>query len=103
MKIVRGQGFCKLLAGASNIPDHEDLDNTAQVNEISMIDSESQYADLIFYLKNGYAPSEYSYKNKSALRLKAKHYEIIENVLFGRNYDSVLIRCLENYEAQMVL
>jgi hypothetical protein len=70
--LLEGQGFCRLLAGASNIPEHEDSDNTLQVNEISIINSESQYADLIFYLKNGYAPPNFSYKNKRALRLKAK-------------------------------
>ena len=73
------------------------------MNEISIINSESQYADLIFYLKNGYAPPDFSYKNKRALRLKAKHFEIIDNVLFRRNYDSILLRCLEKNEAQTVL
>ena len=103
MNIVRGQGFCRLLTRASNIPDHEDSNNTPQVNEISIINSESQYADLIFYLNNGYAPLEFSYKNKSSLRLKDKHFEIIDNVLFKRNYDSILLRCLEKIAAQMVL
>jgi len=56
LKIVRGEGFCRLLAGASNILDHEDSNNTAQVNEISITNFESQYADLIFHLKNGYSP-----------------------------------------------
>ena len=40
-KIVRGQGFFKLLAGASNIPENQDQDNVVQVNQISIIDSES--------------------------------------------------------------
>ena len=40
-KIVRGQGFCRLLARASNIPEHEDSDNTFQVNQISIINSKS--------------------------------------------------------------
>lgn len=102
-KIVRGQGFCRLLTGASNIPDHEDSDSTAQVNELSIIESESQYVVLIFYLKNGYAPHEFKYKNKRAFRLKPKHYEIIDNVLFRKNYDFVLLRCLEKAEAQTVL
>jgi len=62
VKIVRGQGFCRLLDGASNIPENEDSDKTLQVNEISIINSESQYVDLIFYLKNGYALSNFSYK-----------------------------------------
>ena len=101
--IVRGQGFCILLAGASNIPEHQDQDNTIQVNQISVINSESQYVDLIFYLKNGYAPSNLSYKNKRALRLKSKHFEIIDDVLLRRNYDSILLRCLEKTEAHKVL
>eukprot|EP00253_Pinus_taeda_P012820 PITA_12820 len=102
-KIVRGQGFCRILAGASNIPESSDTGPTEEINQISVTDSESQYADLIFYLKNGYAPPNLSYKNKRAIRLKAKNFTIIDNVLFKKNYDSVLLRCLEKAEAQKVL
>eukprot|EP00253_Pinus_taeda_P012640 PITA_12640 len=102
-KIVRGQGFCRLLAGASNILESSDTDQSETINQISIIDSESQYADLIFYLKNGYAPPNLSYKNKRAIRLKAKNFTIIDDVLFRQNYDSVLLRCLEKQEAQRVL
>lgn len=38
-----------------------------------------------------------------ALRLKENKYEIIDDVLFRRNYDFVLLRCLEKFEAQKVL
>eukprot|EP00253_Pinus_taeda_P002734 PITA_02734 len=41
-KIVRGQGFCRLLAGASNIPESSDTDQFEAINQISIIDSESQ-------------------------------------------------------------
>eukprot|EP00253_Pinus_taeda_P021305 PITA_21305 len=102
-KIVRGQGFFRLLEGASNISEHEDSDNALQINEISIMNYESQYADLVFYLKNGYSPPNLSYKNKLALRLKTKHFEIIDDVLFRRNYDLVLLICLEKTEAQKVL
>lgn len=34
---------------------------------------------------------------------KTNHYEIIDDVLFIRNYDYVMLRCLEKSEAQMVL
>ena len=54
-------------------------------------------------MKNGYGPSNVSYKNKRALRLKAIKYEIIDNVLFKKNYDSILLRCLEKTEAKKVL
>lgn len=102
-KIVRGQGFCKILVGASNIPESGDTSQTEEINQISATDSQSQYADLIFYLKNGYAPPHLSYKNKRDLRLKAKNFTIIDDVLFKQNYDSILLRCLEKPEAQKVL
>eukprot|EP00253_Pinus_taeda_P002829 PITA_02829 len=102
-KIVRGQGFCRLLAGASNIPESSDTDQPETINQASVIDSESQYVDLIFYLKNGYTPPNLSYKNKRAIRLKAKIFTIIDDVLFRQNYDSILLRCLEKQEAQRVL
>eukprot|EP00253_Pinus_taeda_P014621 PITA_14621 len=102
-KIVKGQGFCKLLAGASNIQEHEGTKNIEEIKEISIINPESQYAYLIFSLKNGYAPSNLSYKNKRAIRLKAKNFMMVDDVLFRRNYDSILLRCLEKLEAQKVL
>eukprot|EP00253_Pinus_taeda_P022331 PITA_22331 len=101
--IVRGQGFCRLLAGASNIQESGDTEHIEEIHQISITNSESQYADLIFYLKNGYAPPNLSYKNKRAIRLEAKNFIIIDDVLFRKNYDSILLRCLEKLEAQKVL
>ena len=40
---------------------------------------------------------------KRPLRLKAKQYELINDVPFRRNFDSVLLRCLEKFEAERVL
>ena len=94
-KIVKGQGFYRLLTGASNLPADEDSSNIVYISKVSLNDSESQYVVLIFYLKNGYAPPELNHKRKRVVRLKANQYEIIGDVLFRRNYDSVLLRFLE--------
>eukprot|EP00253_Pinus_taeda_P011751 PITA_11751 len=102
-KIVRGQGFCRLLEGASNILESGDTDHIEEINQISITNSKSQYADLIFYLKNGHETPNISYKKKQAIRLKGKNFIIIDDVLFRQNYDSVLLRCLEKPEAQKVL
>jgi len=102
-KIVRGQYFCRLLTGASNILANEDSGNIVQTSEVCLIDTESQYDDLIFYLNNGYAPPELNYKSKRALRMKANQYELIDDVLFQKKYDSILLRFLEKFEAQRVL
>ena len=83
-KIVRGQGFCRLLAGAQNIPENQGPNQDIQVSQISVTNSGSQYVDLIYYLKNGYAPSNLSYKSKRTLSLKAIKYEIIDNALFRK-------------------
>jgi len=101
--IVKGQGFCRLLAGASNIHEPESTEETEEINQISTTDPQSQYADLIFYLKNGYTPSNLSYKNKHAIILKEKNFTIIDDVLFRQNYDSILLICLEKPEAQNFL
>jgi len=87
--IVKGQGFCKMLAGASLI--YEIPSSEVQMCEVSLNDIESLYVDIIFYLKNGYAPSNLDYTKKRALRLKAKQYQLIDNVIFRMNYDYVLL------------
>ena len=79
-KIVRGQGFYIMLTGASHLSSEADSGNDVQVWEVSLNDAQSQYVDLKFYLKNGYAPLQLSYKTKFALRLKDKQYEMINDV-----------------------
>ena len=71
--------------------------------EVSLNDVESLYVDIIYYLKNGYTPSNLDHTKKRALRLKAKQYQLVNDVLFRINYDSVLLRCLEKSEAKKVL
>ena len=93
--IVRGQGFCNMLAGASQISEIPSVE--VQVCKVSLNDEQSLYADIIYYLKNGYVPSYLDYTKKRALRLKAKQYHLINDILFRMNYDSVLLRCLEKY------
>eukprot|EP00253_Pinus_taeda_P006566 PITA_06566 len=99
--IVRGQGFCKMLAGASQISEIPSVE--VQVCEVSLKDEQSLYADIIYYLKNGYAHSYLDCTKKRALRLKSKQYQLINDILFRMNYDSVLLRCLEKFEADKVL
>ena len=73
------------------------------MNEVSLNDVESLYSDIIFYLKNGYAPPNLNYTKKRALRLKAKQYQLVNDVIFRMNYDSILLRCLEKSKAEKVL
>ena len=71
-KIVKGQGFCRMLAGASNLSALQHSGEDVQVYEVKLNDTESIYDDIIFYLRNGYAPTQLNYTKKRALRLKAR-------------------------------
>eukprot|EP00253_Pinus_taeda_P019223 PITA_19223 len=90
-----------MLVGASLISEIPSAD--IQVYEVSLNDNESLYANIIYHLKNGYAPSHLDHTKKRALRLKAKQYQLLNDVLFRINYDSVLLRCLEESEAKFFL
>jgi len=102
-KIVKGQGLCRMLAGACNLLELQDSGDDIQIFVVSLNNIESKYVDIIFYLKNGYAPMQLSYKRKRASRIKYKQYEIINDVLFRKNYDFVFLRCLEKSEVEKVL
>jgi len=90
-----------MLAGASEIS--ENSSEEVQVCEVSLNDAESLYTDIIYFLKNGYAPTHLDHTKKRALRLKAKQYQLINDIIFRKNYDSVLLRFLEKAEAEKVL
>ena len=102
-KIVKGQGLCRMLTGASHASIEEDQSNEIQFSEVSLNDSQSQYADLNFFLKNGYASLYLNHTAKRALRLKENQYQLIDDVLFRKNYDSVFLRCLEKTAAKNVM
>jgi hypothetical protein len=43
------------------------------------------------------------FKKKRTLIIKATQYQFINNVISRKNYDSMLLRCLEKQEADKVL
>lgn len=92
-----------MLVGASCILEMQSPDSEIQVCEVGLNDTESRYDDIMFYLKNGYAPPHLNHTKKRALRLKSKQYQIVNDVLYRMNYDYVLLRCLEKTEAEKVL
>lgn len=78
-----------MLAGASNVSELQHSSDDVQIYEVRFNDIEAMYVDIIFYLKNGYAPTQLNYTKKRALRLKARQYQIVKYVLFRINYHSV--------------
>ena len=64
---------------------------------------DSWYNDIKFFLLHGNAPEHLDPRNKRALRLRSAPYQLIDNILFRKNFEGVLLRCLERNEADNVL
>ena len=48
-------------------------------------------------------PKHWNSKQQRALCLKSASYQIIDGVLFRKNYDGVFLRCLEQEDAKKVI
>jgi hypothetical protein len=108
-KIVRDQGLCKLATKSQDLIESENL---GWDNELSLWCSEvmyippgqdSWYTDLSYFLHHGTFLEHLNPRERRALRLKSTQYCLINSVLFRRNYDGVLLRCLEKEDAEKVL
>ena len=81
-------------------------------NKVDMLQNEvlymptstnSWYNDLKYYLTHGSSPNHLDAHKKRALRLKSAQYQLIDGVLFRKNYDQVLLRFLEKDDAEHIL
>jgi hypothetical protein len=63
----------------------------------------SWYDNIKFYLLHRTAPHNLDPKNRITLRLKSASFQLINDVLFQKNFDSVFLRCLEKEESERVL
>ena len=64
---------------------------------------DSLYRDLNNYIQEGYFLEHWNPKQRRELRLKSALYQIIDGVLFRKNYDGVFHRCLEHEHANKVV
>ena len=65
--------------------------------------TDSWYNDIKYYLTHGSSPNHLDAQKKGALKLKSSQYQLIYGVLFQKNYDKVLLRCLEKDDAEHIL
>jgi len=56
-----------------------------------------------YYLTHGLGPHYLEPNKKISLRLKSTQYQIIQGMLCMKNYDCVLLRCLEKRDVENVL
>ena len=100
LKIIRGQGLCKLAAGSADSSEsdlHFFSEPALFEREVFPIStpSDSWYNDIKFFLLRGNALEHLDPRNKRALRLRSAPYHLVDNILFRNNFEGVLLRCIE--------
>jgi hypothetical protein len=58
------------------------------------------YRDIVFYLRSGQFPVTMNPKERRTLKMKSSQYVLIVDILFRRNYDGILLRCVDERKAQ---
>jgi hypothetical protein len=107
-QIVRVQGLCKLVV--DSVEKSENQINTSTSNKhkktqisCAQIIPNSWYDNIIFYLLHIIDPRNLDPEKKRALRLKSASFQLINAILFRKNFDNVFLRCLEKEESERVL
>ena len=94
--IVKGQGLCKLAVEAAHLPNDKAetvIDEVLLTREIYCYPppQDSQHTDIRVLLETGTALDYLEPRKKRARRFKYAPYLLIDNVLFRRNSDGVLL------------
>jgi hypothetical protein len=97
LKDVKGQGLCNLIANS----DYVDGMISISVGE-PLVDLE-WYRDIVFYLRSRQFPVTMNLKEKRTLKMKENKYVLIADILFRRNYDGTLLRCVDENKAQELM
>jgi hypothetical protein len=58
--------------------------------------------DLKYYLQHDTTLKHLNAKHKRVLQLKYLQYQLLHGILFRKNYDGVLLRCLERQDVDNV-
>lgn len=106
-KLIKGQGLAKLMTETNfQVLDINELDNeqemvTPQINQAFL--QSPWYVDIVYVLLNLQAPPGLSRTKKRFLKMKASKFCIIENGLFWKNHEGILLNCLILDETDNVL
>jgi transposase InsO family protein len=102
---VRGQGLCKLVVDSETEQKEDNMSEQHDQNLICCTQNlvSPWYDDIRHYLQHGSTPHHLDPAKRRALRLTSTSFHLINGVLFHQSFDGVLMRCLENDEAEKVL
>jgi len=106
-KLIKGQGLAKLMSKTNfQALDINELDNeqelaTPQTNQAFL--QSPWYYDICFILLNMCAPPGLSRTKKRFLKMKASKFSVIDNALFWKNHEGILLNCLTLNETDNVM
>jgi hypothetical protein len=97
LKEIKGQSLCKLIVNGDSVDEMISI----SVGE-PLADSE-WYGDIIFYLRSRQFLVTTNPKERITLKMKENKYLLIADILFRRNYDGILLRCVDKNQAQELI
>jgi len=74
-----------------------------EISTGSLASTSGWYKDIIFYLKCGQFPISMSSEETRALKMKAIQYVLAVDILFQRNFDEMILRCVDLIRTHKVL
>jgi hypothetical protein len=84
LKVVKGQGLCKLIGGIESI----NIDKTLATQD-EVITISEWYKNIVFYLKSGKFPNGMTTKERRSLKMKSNSYVLI----YGYYFEEILMVC----------
>ncbi|XP_057821519.1 chitinase 2-like [Cryptomeria japonica] len=106
-KLVRGKGLCEQLVGsAENSKEEEKQVETVLNNEEQPIFpavSVTWNQQIIHYLQIGGCLEDLDRLKRRYFKLQAISYALVDGILFKKDYNNILLRCIEPDQIEIVL
>jgi hypothetical protein len=97
LKVVKGQGLCDLIANSDYV------DGMISISVGEPLADLEWYGDIVLYLSFGQFPITMSPKERRKLKLKSNQYVMIDDISFRRNYNVVLLICVDENKSQELM
>jgi hypothetical protein len=85
----------------SVVPVSQDKDKNLQV--LDKYHSSSWYKDIVYFLQNFQCPLDFDKSKRRSLKLKVVKYSIINQNLFWKDPNGILLRCIDEDESNFIM